>query len=365
MKPSTRRQNILLPSILFAALPILLGACTEAHYYWQAAWGQGRILAARISLEQALAANATPQAVQRKLRLIQRAQGFAATDLAIPEREHYRHYVALGRPQVSWLVVAAEPFRLRAREFCYPVVGCLEYRGYFKRTDADTLAKKLEHEGLDVVVRAVRAYSTLGWFADPILDTMLQGTEEQIVATLFHELAHRMYFLAGDTAFNESLASFVEQEGLRRFAQKGDAEWSWERYEQSTADQERFRTLVRQTKAQLEALYASSLPEAEKRVRKLQAFQELRAHYTKQRAEFQILNYDRWFAQTLNNAHLLGFSQYTVWVPAFAALFRQSEGRFETFYEAVRTLGQLPAEDRRARMSSLRDAELLKTRSAF
>ncbi|MDH4247073.1 MAG: aminopeptidase, partial [Deltaproteobacteria bacterium] len=284
---------------------------------------------------------------------------FATQELGLPQKGHYRFYTDLDRPQVSWLVVATPALSLREHTFCYLIVGCLGYRGYFLREDADAMAAELTAQGLDVLVRPVRAYSTLGWFDDPVLNTFLQGPEVDVVGTVIHELAHRRYFLSGDTAFNESYATFVEEAGLERFlhrtAEIGGASpvTALERWRALQADEERFQTLVARTVERLEALYASDTTEEVKRREKTALFTKFREDYQSARGSFTLSNYEGWFAQALNNAHLVGMGHYTRYVRAFKALFAEQGGQFEPFYRAVEALGALPEAERRTRLAQL------------
>ena len=332
----------------------LLGACSEVAYYWQAGLGQWEILNKRRPIAEVLADPAVDAEVKRKLRLIEAVQAFATERLALPGDGHYTTYADLGRPTVTWLVVAAPALSLEAHRFCYLLVGCLDYRGYFARADAEALAERLRGEGLDALVRPVRAYSTLGWFDDPVLNTFLAGDDTQLMGTIIHEQAHRRYFLKGDTDFNESFAEFVAGEGLRRYlSQPGQHPARMAHFEALRAEERRFLAIVLRGRSRLAALYAAPLPEADKRAHKPALFEALRQDYQKERASFTLLNYDGWFAQPLNNAHLAGVTQYARRVAAFRALFREHGQDFARFYAAVEALGELPADRREARLNEL------------
>jgi len=303
-----------------------------------------------------LADPSVPAGVKAKLNLVARAQSFAAESLALPRKGAYRHYADLGRPYVSWLVVAAPALEMREHQWCYPIAGCLGYRGYFERAKAESLARDMTGKGYDVAVRPVRAYSTLGWFDDPVLNTLLDGDETDLAATLIHELAHRRLWVKGDTTFNESYAAFVEEEGMRRFldaARGGDGEAKWRHWQTARAEERRFTDIVLKGRARLIDLYAGSLPEAEKRARKQALIGELRADYQKQRSAFTLGNYDAWFARPINNAHLAGIAHYHGRVPAFRALFEQQGADFARFHAAVESLGELPPPEREARLDQL------------
>jgi predicted aminopeptidase len=339
--------------VLLALLP-LLGACSQVAFYWQAGLGQWEILAKRRSFAEVLADPAVPAPVKAKLRLVEDVQAYSLAHLALPRQGQYTTYTDLGRPYVTWLVVAAPALSLEAHRFCYLIVGCLGYRGYFAKADADAQAAELRGAGLDVIERGVRAYSTLGWFSDPVLNTFLARDDTELIRTVIHEQTHRRYFLKGDTDFNESFAEFVEQEGTRRYlSQPGRDPALLARYEAARADEERFLAIVRRGRERLVALYASAAPDAEKLARKPAGFEAMRQDYQSERASFKLENYDPWFARPLNNADLVGVEQYARHVAAFRALFRESDADFARFFAAVENLGALPAEERAARLNEL------------
>jgi len=338
-----------------ALLLLLLGGCADMSYYWQAARGQWEIIRARQPIGEVLTDPAVPEPVKAGLRTVQDAQRFGAAALALAPKVHYTSYADLGRPQVSWLVVSAEAFALKARQECFLFVGCFGYRGFFAREDADAYADRRAAEGYDVLVRSVTAYSTLGWFEDPLLNTMLDEEPAWLVTTVYHEQAHRMVFVKGDTTFNESLATFVAQEGVRRYlhSQGAAGAQALRRYEAQEADRKRFRAILLAGRKRLEAVYAGAAPPAEMRRRKAEAFAALRSDYASQRASFKILSYDGWFSQPLNNAHLVGVGQYHDRVTAFAALFAREGQDFARFFAAADKLGELPAEQRQAALDAL------------
>lgn len=338
-----------------AMLALLLAACSEVSFYWQAGMGQLEIIGRRRPITEVLADESVPGETKRKLRLILDVQAFATEELALPGDGHYRYFTDLGRAYVSWLVVAAQPLSLEEHRFCYPIVGCLGYRGYFAKGDAEGLAGELRERGLDVAVRPVSAYSTLGWFDDPVLNTFLRGEDTVLIGTIIHEQTHGRYFVPGATAFNESFAGFVEEVGVRRFLAKDAARGPalLRRYQARRGERERFRSIVLKGRARLAGLYASALGEAGKRAEKARVFDEMRRDYQSERESFKIHNYDRWFAQPLNNAHLIGVAHYAIHAGAFRALFAEQGGDFGRFYMAVEALGALPVKEREARLNEL------------
>jgi predicted aminopeptidase len=341
---------------LLFAVALFLSACSEAAYYWQAANGQIAIIHRRRPIAEVLDDPAVSDAVKAKLRWVLTVQDFAARDLAEPREGNYKTYADLQRPYVSWLVVAAPELRMEEHTWCYWIAGCLGYRGFFAKADADALAKELAAQGLDVAIRPVRAYSTLGWFDDPVLNTFLSQEEVDLAATIIHEQAHRRLWVKGDTTFNESFAGFVEQEGLRRFAESRRAsggEALWQRYLALEADRGRFMALVLAARKRLLEIYAGPLTAEEQRARKQAALADLRVDYQKQRAAFTLIDYESWFAQPLNNAHLVGVAQYETRREAFRALFAAQGGDFEKFFVAVEALGKLPRQERERRLDQL------------
>jgi predicted aminopeptidase len=348
-----RRKSCKCP-LLFAILVLVLASC-DVGYYWQAARGQLEILRLRRPIGEVLADPEVPEPTKAKLRLVLEVQAFGIERMTLPDEGRYTTYADLKRPQVTWLVVASEPYRIQAVEHCYWIVGCLEYRGYFAREDADAFAAELAGQGYDVLVRPVRAYSTLGWFEDPVLNTFLFGDEIGLMGTVLHEQGHRALFVKGDTTFNESFAEFVEQEGVTRYlAGQGESgQDPLRRYRDMRANEARFREIVRGGRARLEKLYSSPMPEPEMHAEKTRLFDVMRRDYENARNSFILLTYDAWFAQPLNNAHLVSIEQYESRVGAFATLFRESGQDFRRFLVAARALAELPEHERRARLDAL------------
>lgn len=341
----------LLRRIAVPLLALLLGGCSTIDYYAHLGQGQWQLLHAREPVQRILEDPATAPDLARRLALSQQARDFASTQLQLPENRSYRLYADLGRPFVVWNLFATPEFSLEPELHCFPIAGCVAYRGYYQQGRARGAAALLRQEGLDTYIGGVEAYSTLGWFDDPLLNTMLRWSDERFIAVIFHELAHQQYYLPGDTAFNESFATFVEHEGLRQ--------WHAARGETPPADDDRqrqqFIELVLASRERLQALYASELPERAMRAAKQAEFDRLRRDYrTLRQSEWGGQGrYDAWIESPLNNAKLLPFGLYDQWVSAFAALFEHEARNWQAFYAAVATLGRLPEADRRARLESL------------
>lgn len=333
-----------------------LSGCSTVSYYGQLADGQLRLLAAREPVAEVVADPSRDPALRQRLELSQEARAFASAELGLPDNQSYRLYADIHRPNVVWNVFATPELSLQPLTHCFPIAGCVAYRGYYGADGAQAEAKRLKGEGLDVYVGGVEAYSTLGWFNDPILSSMLRWGDQRLAETIFHELAHQKFYLPGDTAFNESYASFVEEEGGRRWrAARNLADESPLLDEQ----RKRFTQLVLDTRERLQALYASPSSDAEKRAGKAAEFERLRHDYAQMRDRDWggKAPFDAWVNGPMNNAKLLPFGLYDQWVPAFAALFRQVGGNWPAFYARVEKLGALPADQRKAALERLAAGE--------
>ena len=344
----TSPARCLLPFTLLA----LLTGCSSPGYYPQLAAGQWQLLKAREPVARVIADPQRDPHLRERLAGAQAARTFASKQLHLPDNQSYRVYADLKRPYVVWNVFATPAFSLDPVTHCFPIAGCVAYRGYYEQGAARGEAALQRQQGLDVYVSGVEAYSTLGWFDDPLLNTMLRWSDERFIAVIFHELAHQQYYLPGDTAFNESFATFVEREGLRQ--------WHAARGETPPASDERqrqqFIELVLASRERLQQLYVSDLPESDMRIAKQDEFERLRRDYRalRQREWGGQGRYDAWIESPLNNAKLLPFGLYDQWVPAFAALFTREGRDWRAFYAAVAALGRLPEADRRAALESLR-----------
>ncbi len=338
-----------------AAVPLLalaLTGCSTVDYYGQLARGQLQLLSARQPVQALIEDPTTEPKLRERLELSQQARRFASEKLALPDNRSYRLYADLHRPFVVWNLFATDEFSLQPQLHCFPIAGCVAYRGFYEQSRARGAAALLKAQGLDTYLGGVEAYSTLGWFDDPILNTMLRWSDERLVAVIFHELAHQQYYLAGDTAFNESYATFVEQEGLRQ--------WRTARglpapKEVGVQPREQFTTLVLASRARLEKLYASGLDADAMRAGKQAEFERLRAEYRQLRGSQWngVGYYDSWIDGPLNNAKLLPFGLYDQWVAAFAGLFAEVNGDWPTFYRRVAELGALPQTQRQIQLQAL------------
>jgi len=353
MRGSVRAGRIAAPLVLLATLAVLAG-CSSVAYYGQAAYGQLSLLAAARPIDDWLRDPATPEALKQRLRRAQAIRAFASRELALPDNRSYTRYADLRRPAVVWNVYAAPELSLDLRSWCYPIFGCATYRGYFKQESANETAAELRAQGYDVAVTDVPAYSTLGWFSDPLLNTFIDWPDAELARLIFHELAHQVVYARGDTAFNEGFATAVEREGVRRWlAHEGD-DSTRANYARIDARREDFVALLFRYRRRLAANYAGATSDDERRAGKRELFGALQSEYRELRDTRwdQWRGYDKFFAQDLNNAHLGAVAAYNDWVPAFAALLARS-GDWPGFYREVQRLADLPPEERAAQLRAL------------
>lgn len=330
----------------------LLNGCSSIGYYGQLASGQWQLLQARKPVAEVITQPATPPKLRQHLLHAEQARTFASAQLKLPDNRSYRVYADIGRPFVVWNVFATPEFSLEPQTHCFPIAGCAAYRGYYTQGAARGAAALQKQQGLDVYVGGVEAYSTLGWFDDPILSSMLGWGDERLAAVIFHELAHQRVYVQDDTAFNESFATFVEQEGSRQWrAARGLPAHTLDDGQQ----RDQFVALVLASRERLKALYAAPLTESAKRAGKQAEFERLRREYrTLRDSQWGGKGrFDAWINAPMNNAKLLPFGLYDQWVPAFAALFTQVNGDWEAFYQRVESLGRLSLEQRQQALNRI------------
>lgn len=348
-----RRLRFFAFSLGFVALVCLASGCREIAYYGQAAGGQLEIFRRQVPIRKVLREEQADAETRRRLALIGDLRCFAEERLSLEAGNHYTRYADLGRSHVVWNVYAAPAHSVEAHAWWYPIVGKQSYRGYFDLAGATNHAIRLKREGLDVYVGGVEAYSTLGWFRDPVLNTWIDRDDARLAALVFHELTHQRLYIAGDTAFNEAFATAVERAGVRLWLVENGSAAERKAWRQREARIDQFVQLVRQTRAALKAAYAAP-DEAERaagKVRVLAAFRErLRALQT----EWGSPNaYRSWVEGTVNNARLNTVATYHDLVPGFLALLARHEQDFEAFYAAVRRLGRESKERRREVLNGL------------
>lgn len=357
------------PAFLLTLAPLaiaLITGCQSAGYYAQAVRGHLQIVHRQEPIAEILARPQTPEPLKARLRLVLAMREFAAQELRLPVNGHYLRYAELGRSKVVWNVTATPEFSMTPKDWWYPVVGRLAYRGYFVESAARQEAAKLAGQGFDVDVGGVQAYSTLGWFRDPVLNTFIHEPETELAELLFHELAHQRLFVSGDTDFNEAFAVAVGEEGTRRWllAKHGEAGvCDYEAHLRRKAD---FTRLITGAHDQLAALFLAagtsvksprevvSLPGedlAGLRVRKQAILDQLRRDYETLWATWGgRTDYQRWFRRPLNNARLNDVDAYYRLVPAFRRMLLEQGGDLEAFYREVSVLGKLEKAERHRRL---------------
>ncbi len=348
----------LLGSLLLAGAAVCLtSGCSSVGYLLQAAGGHLDLLQRARPVAEALADPAAPAALKERLQLSQRLRDFAVSDLHLPDNNSYRRYADLQREAVVWNVVAAPALSLTLKTWCFPVMGCVGYRGHFQRAEADALAAQLQAEGWEVSVYGVPAYSTLGWSngvgGDPLLNTFIRWPEGALAQLIFHELTHQIAYAADDTTFNESFAVAVERIGSRRWLDQHAGPEARAAHALAEARREDFRVLTLRYRGLLQAAYAGTGDAALQRERKAAVMAALRADYTALKAErWQgYAGYDGWFAGA-NNASFGVLAAYNELVPDFENLFERQGRDFARFYAEVQALAAMPKDQRRARLAA-------------
>lgn len=337
-----------------ALAALLFSGCGNVGYYLRSVQGQFGIWQREVPVERLLENPALDPQLKAQVERALRIRDYASRELGLPDNRSYRSYADLARPFVVWNVFAAEEFSVEPKQWCFPFAGCVNYKGYFSEAEARRHAAQLAAEGHDVYVGGVPAYSTIGWFADPLLNTFIRYPEPELARLLFHELAHQVVYVKDDTVFNESFATVVEQAGVARWLADHGSAVDRERFAQLQRFRADFRRLVTDARSALGQLYSSDVSVEQKRRRKEEILDGLRRAYQVQRRDWGgFAGYDRWFAQPLGNAHLASVAIYTQQVPAFQALLAQQGNDLPRFYAAVRELAALPVDARKARLAAL------------
>jgi len=335
-----------------------LAGCADLGYYWQSVSGHLQMLNAARPVDDWLNDAQASGQLKSRLALSQRIRSFAVSELKLPDNPSYRRYADLRRSAVVWNVVAAPEFSLTLKTWCFPITGCVGYRGYFNEAEARAEAGRLKAEGLETSVYGVPAYSTLGWMnwagGDPLLNTFIGYPEGELARLIFHELAHQVVYASGDTMFNESFATAVERLGSQRWldseALKGN-EKARQDYAQFDGRRRQFRALALATRLELAAIYqqqpATDADKAAQAAAKAQALSRFRDSYAQLKASWGgFAGYDPWVARA-NNAAFGAQAAYDELVPAFETLFEHEGRDWQRFYDAVKGLAKLPKDERR------------------
>ena len=324
-----------------------LTGCQTIQYYSQAISGQHRILQSRQPISEITADPNSSEMLRQRLSFIMDVRAFAEDELKLPVANNYLTYVDLKRPYVAWNVVATPEFSMVPKTWCYPFVGCAAYRGYFAEADARQYADSLKKQGYDVHVGGVTAYSTLGWFDDPVLSTFIRRSKASSAALLFHEVAHQVLYVPDDTTFNESFATFVEQEGLRRWQKASGNSTIYNEYLNNYRLQQQFIGLILKYRQKLELLYQTDLAPTQKRIEKAAVLTGLRNKFSQVKTtQTGLAIYNDWINSPLNNAKLSGIAAYHDFVPAFSVILAENNGDLAQFYKACRELAQKKKDER-------------------
>lgn len=350
------RRRAIVAAVSALAVAALLGGCADLGYYWQSASGHIDLMRAAKPVPQWLQDPNAPAALKAKLELAQRIRRFAVTELDLPDNPSYTAYADLHRAAAIWNVVAAPPYSLTLETWCFPIAGCVGYRGYYDEAGAQAEAEAQKAHGLESAVYPVPAYSTLGWLnwagGDPLLSTFIGYPEGELARIIFHELAHQVLYVPGDTVFNESYATAVERIGGARWLRTQASEAAREEYIQFDKRRRQFRALMVQTRGALSAVYASKQAQAKDwpavEAMKNAAMDDFRSRYATLRASWSGPRqgaYDAWVARA-NNATFGAQAAYDDLVPDFEALFEREGENWPRFYAAVKRLADLPQAER-------------------
>lgn len=322
----------------------LLVGCESVSFYSQAIAGQLSILTKRTSIKKLLAQGQHSEAEAQRFGLIEDMLQFAAQELQLPVEKTFSTYVDLQRDYVVWNVFAAPTYSVEPYEWCYPIAGCANYRGYFSEHKARAYANKLAARGFDTYVAGVKAYSTLGWFNDPILNTFMSYSDARLAGLIFHELAHKVVYIPGDTDFNESFARTVEIAGVKRWLAARDSEQLFAAFQQRQQVHEQFVGLVKTLRENVQEAYEAAESDADKKNSKTQLFAEFELEFAEFVQQYPAAKrYQFWVAQAANNAKLVPISSYNRWVPAFESLLQRD---MTDFFEQCRQLAKQDKEER-------------------
>lgn len=345
---------------IFLICFVTLAGCESLRYYSQAAAGQIRILKNRQPIDELLSEPHTSQTLKTQLKLVLDIREFAEKELHLPVGNNYLTYTDLKRSYAVWNVYAAPAFSLTPKTWYYPIIGRAAYRGYFSENDALRYADELDEKGFDIYVVGVATYSTLGWFDDSVFSTMIHHSQSGLAAIVFHELAHKLLYVEGDTAFNESFATAVEQEGLRRWMISAGNPQAYQNYLHRRRQHRQFIQLLTKYRRMLESLYNKELPPAEKKEAKSSIFKKLKDEYFEVKSNWQkSVGYDNWFNQPLNNAKLISVSTYHDFVPAFIRLLMLCDGDLEQFYTKCKNLAKLSKAERHRQLLNFIESKKL------
>ncbi len=352
LRESGSKVRLALRAALALAGGLLLPGCTTLDYYSQAISGHLDIVWRAAPIEAQLRDPAVTASLKARLQRALAIRDFASRELQLPDNASYRRYTDLGRPFVVWNVFAAPEFSVKPLESCFPFAGCVSYRGFYSERAALRKAAELRDQGYDTYVGGVPAYSTLGWFDDPVLSTFIHYPDAELARLIFHELAHQVVYVRDDSAFNESFAVAVEQEGVRRWLAQYGSPGDAERYQVLRSRRREAVALILRHRNLLEKFYEQPLAEPDRRSGKLRIFENMRREYETLRAFSWggYAGFDRLFSQSPSNAFVASIATYTQLVPAFEALLRLHGGDLPAFYRGVKDLSEMSPSERARRL---------------
>jgi predicted aminopeptidase len=330
------RLPILLSSLL--ATLVMLPSCRTIAFYGQAVHGQLEILQKSRPNSEVAADPASPRLLRSQLAAVECIRGFATDHLSLPGGESYGRYADLGRDHVVWVIYATPEFSLKPKSWFYPFIGKMDYRGYFQEKDAVSLAGELRKDGYDVYQGGVDAYSTLGWFHDPVLNTFINYPDVDLAETIFHELTHRRVFHRGDTVFNESLANVVAEEGVKRWLRHEGRIADLRHYEGRLVKRREFYQEIDRCRRRLEALYDSGKPASVMRREKAAILARLHGQFRELRRRWGGQGLEGWLAEDINNGHIVSLRIYADHMPAFQSLLAECGGDLDLFFKRAEHL---------------------------
>jgi len=323
-------------------LLLLLGGCADIGYYWHSASGHLDLMSRRVDIDELLADDKLDSNLRARLLLVQDIRRFSINHLHLPANGSYSNYVALQQPYVIQNLFAAPEFSTRLHQWCYPVIGCASYRGYYDEPRLLAYVEELQSQGLEVHVGRVPAYSTLGWFDDPVLSSFIDWPDYRLAGLLFHELTHQQIYIDDDTTFNESLASAVQQVGTLLWLQSNNQLEAQDDYRRWLVYRDAAIDLIVATRSELDAIYASDMTDSEKRARKAQQFQQARIAHDNIASRHGVEGgFKRWFAVGLNNAKIGSVAAYNSRLHAFIRILDALAGDFPAFYHYTERLSEL------------------------
>jgi predicted aminopeptidase len=355
----------LIAKLLLVPMLLCLSSCADLAYYWQSVEGHVSLMKAARPVDDWLADAQTPEKLKTKLALTQKIRAFAAEVLKLPDNASYKRYADLKRKAVVWNVVAAPALSLKLKTWCFPVAGCVGYRGYFSEAEAKLEAEALKKQDFDVSVYGVPAYSTLGWSnwagGDPLLSTFIGYPEGELARIIFHELAHQVVYVADDTSFNESFATAVERLGGARWLAKYGSDAAKAEYAVYDGRRRQFKALTKAARLKLAEIYRDDMPitsnkpasTAMKNIAKKEVIDGFKSQYESLKSSWNdFAGYDNWVQQA-NNASFGALAAYEDGVPQFEALFEQQGGDWAKFYAAVKSLAAMPKEARQTALKNM------------